>query len=56
MEKDSLDAVQTLQSEHGITQIGTVIANAGIGTHYGPILGATASQVQEHVAVNGIGR
>ena len=53
---DALVAVQNLQLEHGITQLDVVVANAGIGTTYGLLMDATASQIQDHVNVNAIGR
>ncbi|KAL9121091.1 MAG: hypothetical protein Q9187_002352 [Circinaria calcarea] len=54
-ETDAIAAVETLQSRYGITRLDTVIANAGIGTYYGPAISTTAAQLQEHITVNAIG-
>ena len=54
-ETDPQDAVAALQRAK-VTHVDTIIANAGIGTYYGPIIGATAAQIQEHVNINGIGK
>lgn len=52
---DATAAVDELQSKYGVTQLDTVIANAGLGIHWDPIVEATASQAEENFAVNAVG-
>ncbi|KAE9381036.1 NAD(P)-binding protein [Stipitochalara longipes BDJ] len=48
-------AIEVLQSQHGITKIDTVIANAGISNYYGPAATTPVSEVREHFEVNAVG-
>ena len=54
-ETDALTAVETLRLNYGIERLDTVVANAGMGKYYGPLMGATLSQLQEHITVNAFG-
>ncbi|KAM0803849.1 hypothetical protein BDR22DRAFT_960464 [Usnea florida] len=56
-ETDAAAAVETFQSEHSISSIDTVIANAGIAKTqaYGLVAGVKIHDVKEHVDVNAIG-
>ncbi|RDW58239.1 aflatoxin biosynthesis ketoreductase nor-1-like protein [Coleophoma cylindrospora] len=49
------EAVKTLQSEHGITKLDVVIANAGIAKYYGLAEVTPIEEVREHFEVNTIG-
>ncbi|KAK9236450.1 putative aflatoxin biosynthesis ketoreductase nor-1 protein [Lipomyces kononenkoae] len=46
--------MKTLQKEHGITKIDTVIANAGISKFAGPVVNTPISEVRDHFEVNTI--
>ncbi|KAM3075022.1 hypothetical protein ACMFMG_007517 [Clarireedia jacksonii] len=48
-------AVETLQNTHNITQIDTVIANAGISNYYGPASTTPLNEVRSHFEVNVVG-
>lgn len=52
---DAAEAVATLQTEHGITSLDVVIANAGISKLYPPVHEALATDMLEHYTVNVIG-
>ncbi len=54
---DAATAVQTLQSQHGITYLDNVIANAGISLPkgFGPIANVKITDGKEHIDVNAIG-
>lgn len=54
-EKSAKQAVTVLQSEHGISKIDTVIANAGIANYYGSAEFTPISEVREHFEINAIG-
>ena len=48
-------AIHEISSKHGITEIDTVIANAGIANYYGLAAETPLSEVREHFEVNVIG-
>ncbi|MCJ1448499.1 MAG: hypothetical protein MMC23_009016 [Stictis urceolatum] len=48
-------AIKTLQSEHSISKIDVVIANAGISDYYGPATITPIEEVTRHYNVNVIG-
>ena len=52
---DAFDAASTLQTQHGISKIDVVIANAGISKYYGPATTTPLSEVREHYEVNVLG-
>lgn len=52
---DAGEAVKTLQGEYGITKIDTVIANAGISKHVGPVIDTPISEIRDHFEVNALG-
>ncbi|OCL15217.1 NAD(P)-binding protein [Glonium stellatum] len=52
---DAAEAVRVLKSEHSITHIDVVIANAGLGRYWGPALETPISEFQEHFQVNATG-
>jgi norsolorinic acid ketoreductase len=54
-EKDAFTAVSSLQAEHNIASIDAVIANAGLGTDWSPVLQTTPKALREHYEVNTIG-
>lgn len=47
-------AVEHLRSTHKIERLDCVIANAGIGAHYGPVLDTPLDAVRSHVDVNAL--
>ncbi|KAL2850261.1 putative sterigmatocystin biosynthesis ketoreductase stcE [Aspergillus pseudoustus] len=49
---DALDAVRTLQTEHGIAHLDIVIANAAIAANYGPASTMPLAYLEEHMQVN----
>ncbi|KIA75631.1 ketoreductase [Aspergillus ustus] len=49
---DALDAVRTLQTEHGIAHLDVVIANAAIAANYGPASTMPLEYLEEHMQVN----
>lgn len=55
LEDDAAAAVEILKSNHGVTKIDTVIANAGTSATLGPVASITAEQVLNNVQVNGLG-
>lgn len=48
-------AIDVLKTQHGITKLDTVIANAGISNYYGPATTTPVSEVREHFEVNAVG-
>ena len=48
-------AIEVLKTQHGITKIDTVIANAGISNYYGPATVTPISEVRDHFEVNVVG-
>lgn len=52
---DALTAVTELQTKHGISSIDVVIANAGIGNEWSPVLQTSPQSVREYTEVNTIG-
>jgi len=55
LEQDAIAAVRTLESEHSISKIDVVIANAGTSASLGPVASITAEQVLDNVTVNSLG-
>lgn len=54
-EKSMQDAVKSLKTEHGITKLDVVIANAGISNYYGPAADTPLAEVRDHFEVNTVG-
>ncbi|KAF2825875.1 short-chain dehydrogenase [Ophiobolus disseminans] len=54
-ESDPKEAIAQLQSEHGITSLDIVIANAGIGHSGTTIANTTVEALRDHINVNTIG-
>lgn len=52
---DAFDAASTLQTQHGISKLDVVIANAGISKYYGPATTTPLSEVRDHYEVNVLG-
>ncbi|MCJ1473080.1 hypothetical protein MMC13_001730 [Lambiella insularis] len=54
---DATAAVHTLKTEHHVSQLDIVVANAGISnlTAIKPVAEQSLAEVQEHLAVNGVG-
>jgi len=48
-------AVEVIQSQHGISKLDVVIANAGIAKHYGLASATPLNEVREHFEVNTVG-
>lgn len=48
-------AVEEAQSQHGVTQLDVVVANAGVGKYFGPTIQSTADMYMEHFIVNTLG-
>jgi norsolorinic acid ketoreductase len=55
VESSAKQAIDFLQTQHGIYKIDTVIANAGISKYYGSAEVTSISEVREHFEVNTIG-
>jgi norsolorinic acid ketoreductase len=55
VESSAKQAIDALQTQHGITKIDTVIANAGISKYYGPATTTPISEVRDHFEVNVVG-
>ncbi|TVY28474.1 Norsolorinic acid ketoreductase [Lachnellula hyalina] len=55
LEQDAIAAVRTLESEHSISKIDVVIANAGTSASLGPVASITAEQVLDNMTVNSLG-
>ncbi|KAF2847575.1 short-chain dehydrogenase [Plenodomus tracheiphilus IPT5] len=53
-ESSAKDAVKTLETEHGIKHLDTVIANAGIANDGSTVRTVTADNIKEHFLVNTI--
>jgi norsolorinic acid ketoreductase len=53
-ETDVLAAVNILTSEHGITKLDIVIANAGISNYFGKALITPVEQMLEHFKINSL--
>jgi NAD(P)-dependent dehydrogenase (short-subunit alcohol dehydrogenase family) len=54
-ETDALAAVETLKSEHKITKLDIVIANAGIANYFGQARVTPVNEMIEHFQVNVVG-
>jgi hypothetical protein len=54
-DNDAESAIQELQPKHGIKNLDTVIANAGLGDIWQPIVVSTPSQAVEYFGVNAVG-
>jgi norsolorinic acid ketoreductase len=52
---DALTAIETLKSEHQITKLDIVIANAGIANYWGAARVTPAQEMIEHYQVNVVG-
>ncbi|KAF5253986.1 hypothetical protein FANTH_1168 [Fusarium anthophilum] len=52
---DAAAAVTTLKSEHGISALDIVIANAGIASEGGPVRDTTVDNIKKHFDINTIG-
>lgn len=48
-------AVEVLKTQHGITKLDTVIANAGISKYYGLATETPANELRDHFEVNTVG-
>jgi norsolorinic acid ketoreductase len=48
------DAVEELQLKFGVSQLDTVIANAGIGKYWGPATQTPIHEVEEHFKINAV--
>jgi norsolorinic acid ketoreductase len=55
VDSSAKQAMDVLQTQHGIKKIDTVIANAGIAKYYGPAGITPISEVREHFEVNTVG-
>ncbi|KAF2244374.1 putative aflatoxin biosynthesis ketoreductase nor-1 [Trematosphaeria pertusa] len=55
VDTDAQKAVTELQSDHGITTLDVVIANAGIGDHATTVTAAAPESVRRHLDVNVVG-
>lgn len=53
--EDPKDAVAVLRDQHGITQLDTVIANAGIGKDWSLIAQTDIAEVEDHFKINSVG-
>lgn len=51
-ETDARAAVDVLKSQHGITRLDTVIANAGIANYFGPALTTPVKEMHDHFVIN----
>jgi norsolorinic acid ketoreductase len=49
------DAIKTLKSEHSITSLSIVIANAGISAFYGTVVQTPVQSAIDHYNINAIG-
>jgi norsolorinic acid ketoreductase len=49
------DVIKSIETEHHITKIDVVIANAGISNYYGPAADTPLAEVREHFEINTIG-
>ncbi|KAK7948427.1 uncharacterized protein PG986_009313 [Apiospora aurea] len=54
-DSDAQNAVQLLQTEHGIKRLDIVVANAGYGTVYGDLSQVQASELRELFDINAVG-
>lgn len=52
---DALSAVEELKSKHSITHLDVVIANAGLGSYWGPALTTPVAEFNKHFQVNATG-
>ncbi|KAF2260273.1 NAD(P)-binding protein [Lojkania enalia] len=52
---DAIEAVSTLSTNHGVTKLDVVIANAGSSNIYGDLTTVKPDEVKELVDVNGLG-
>lgn len=55
-EVDARGAVESLQSNHNVTALDVVIANAGIFKNHGPVQGVKPEVLREHFEVNAMGK
>ncbi|KAI8663509.1 hypothetical protein NCS57_00952200 [Fusarium keratoplasticum] len=53
--EDPKDAVAVLRNEHGITQLDTIIANAGIGKDWSLVAQTDIAEVEDHFKINSVG-
>ncbi|KAM6529897.1 hypothetical protein FALCPG4_008022 [Fusarium falciforme] len=53
--EDPKGAVAVLRDEHGITQLDTVIANAGIGKDWSLVAQTDITEVEDHFKINSVG-
>ena len=51
-ETDATDAVEALTSEHSITKLDLVIANAGISKYFGKATVTSAKEMLDHFSIN----
>ncbi|KAK5053914.1 hypothetical protein LTR84_001876 [Exophiala bonariae] len=49
---DAATAISTLKSQHSITHLDVVIANAGVSKYFGPARATPAAEMTEHFAIN----
>lgn len=54
-ECDAKQAVETLVSQHGITRLDIVIANAGVSKYFGAAQVTPAAEMADHFAINTVG-
>jgi norsolorinic acid ketoreductase len=53
--EDPKDAVAVLRDQYGITQLDTVIANAGIGKDWSLVAQTDIAEVEDHFKINSVG-
>jgi len=54
-ETDAKEAAEELKSHHGITHVDVIIANSGIGNHWGAASQTPAKEMHDHFNVNVVG-
>ncbi|KAF2219982.1 hypothetical protein BDZ85DRAFT_267915 [Elsinoe ampelina] len=54
-ENDAAKSAEEIQQKFGIGKVDTVIANAGIAKHYGPVAYTPIQEVKDHFTVNTLG-
>jgi norsolorinic acid ketoreductase len=54
-EIDAFEAIQALRTEHGVTSLDVVIANAGISKFRGTALDTPIHEMKDHLMVNALG-
>ncbi|KAK8043464.1 NAD(P)-binding protein [Apiospora rasikravindrae] len=55
VQADGIEAVKTLQQQHGIDSLDIVVANAGISEVYPVVAAMDASDLQRHITTNVLG-